>query len=337
MTDMDTAAGEGLRRRRTGGRARPRAPPAAPAAAVGAAADALRADGGHLRRRARVDPRRVAARPVRDRDGLPRSRCARGAQGGGRTHRPRHAARAVRPGHGHRDDQDGTLVVHAPRPEPGARRPARWRLDGVRDGRQPAQRRGPRPRPAHRQSRGLPEPAATRAAAQPDPLPVGLPGRAGRRAPRRASPARDARRPDAHGQGDPLLQPGSPAQHRLPRDGPHRAGRGRRHARSGAIDLHGRELELAAPARRADAAGDHGVRAARADRVHHAVHAGRRHGAGDPRGRPLGAERRGAGGHGPDPGRFGRGRRSSTAASPRTSTCSRARRRSGRRSTCGPR
>ena len=38
-----------------------------------------------------------------------------------------------------------------------------------------------------------------------------------------------------------------------------------------------------------------------------------------------------------DPGRPARARRSSTAASPRTSTCSRARRRSGRRSTCGRR
>ena len=110
------------------------------------------------------------------------------------------------------------------------------------------------------------------------------------------------RRADAHGQGDPLLQPGSPAQHRRPRDGPHRARRRRRDARSGAVGLHGRQLELAAAARRADAPGDHGVRAAQPGRVHHAVHAGRRDGAGDPRGRPLRAERRGAGRHGPDPG-----------------------------------
>ena len=71
--------------------------------------------------------------------------------------------------------------------------------------------------------------------------------------------------------------------------------------------------------------------------VHHAVHAGRGDGAGDPRRRAGRAERRGAGRDGPDPGRPARARRSSTAGSPRTSTCSRARRRSGRRSTCGPR
>ena len=42
VTDMDTAAGEGLRRRRTGGRAGHERHAAAPAAAVGAAAHALR-------------------------------------------------------------------------------------------------------------------------------------------------------------------------------------------------------------------------------------------------------------------------------------------------------
>ena len=46
-------------------------------------------------------------------------------------------------------------------------------------------------------------------------------------------------------------------------------------ARPRAVDLHGRQLELAAPARRADAPGDHGVLGPQPGRVHHAVHAGR--------------------------------------------------------------
>ena len=71
--------------------------------------------------------------------------------------------------------------------------------------------------------------------------------------------------------------------------------------------------------------------------VHHAVHAERGDGAGDPCRRAGRAERRGAGRDGPDPGRPTRAHRSSTAGSRPTSTCSRARRRSGRRSTCGPR
>ena len=69
-----------------------------------------------------------------------------------------------------------------------------------------------------------------------------------------------------------------------------------------AVGLHGRQLELAAPARRADAPGDHGVRGPQPGRVHHAVHAGRRDGAGDPGRRARRAERRGAGRDGPDPG-----------------------------------
>ena len=69
------------------------------------------------------------------------------------------------------------------------------------------------------------------------------------------------RRADADGQGDPLLQPRPPAQRRRARDGPHRPRRRRRDARPRAVGLHGRQLELAAPPRRADAPGDHGVRA----------------------------------------------------------------------------
>ena len=122
--------------------------------------------------------------------------------------------------------------VHPPRLEPGARPAARRRLGGVRDGRQPAQRRRPRPRPADRQPRRLPEPAAPRPVAQLGPLPGRLPGRAGRHPPRRPPPPRDLRRADADGQADPRLQPRSPAQHRHPRDGPDRA----RHRRRDQLD-----------------------------------------------------------------------------------------------------
>ena len=164
LTDMDTAAGEGLRRRRTGGRAGHERQPAAAAAAVGPAADALRA-------RPRSSPPTSSSRSTSRRCGsCPRSgwtsstprraRCSEGgrarrptptrsASGSIRTWSPRRSRR--RPSH-----------VHAARAEPGARPPARRRLDGVRDGRQPAERRRPRPRAADRQPRGLPEPAAPR-------------------------------------------------------------------------------------------------------------------------------------------------------------------------------
>ena len=62
-----------------------------------------------------------------------------------------------------------------------------------------------------------------------------------------------------------------------------------------AVGLHRRQLQLAAAPRRADAAGDHGSRT-QPGRVHHAVHAGRRDGAGDARRRARRAERRGAAG-----------------------------------------
>ena len=170
---MDTAAGEGLRRRRTGGRAgherhllpqqRPWAQPRmryAPDRGRSPPTSSSRSTS----RRCASCPRSgwTSSTPMR-------ARCCKAA---GAETDARYAARPVRPGHGHRDDQDGAVVVHAARPEPRARPPARRRLGGVRDGRQPAERRGPRPRPAHRQPRGLPEPAAAGPAAQRRPLPV---------------------------------------------------------------------------------------------------------------------------------------------------------------------
>ena len=147
-----------------------------------------------------------------------------------------------------------------------ARNPAhdlehRRRLDRVRDGRQPAERRRPRPRPAGRQPRRLPEPAPAR------------PDRSTRST---SSPATRSSRSTSttsvrhlHAIHDALtlmdkaihcLQPRPPAQHRRPRDGPHRPRRRRRDARPRAVGLHGHQLELAAAPRRADAPGDHRVR-----------------------------------------------------------------------------
>ncbi len=79
MTDLRHAGGPGPRRAppraagvpRTSAARLPQQRPCPPAA------DAVRADPGDLRRRARIDPPRVAARPRRDRDGLPRSGRAR--------------------------------------------------------------------------------------------------------------------------------------------------------------------------------------------------------------------------------------------------------------------
>ena len=207
MTDMETPAGEGLRRRRGGGRegharnALPQQPPWAqprmryrPTEVV--SADELEAIHiGSLRVLSEIgmDFLDAEAREVLR---------AAGAQ----TDRGL-AARAVRPGHGHRAHQDRARDVHPARLEPGARPGARRRLGRVRDGRQPAQRRRPRPRPADRQPRRLPEPAPPGPVAQLGPLPGRLPGRAGRHPPRRPPPPRHLRRADADGQADPRLQP----------------------------------------------------------------------------------------------------------------------------------
>jgi trimethylamine---corrinoid protein Co-methyltransferase len=73
-------------------------------------------------------------------------------------------------------------------------------------------------------------------------------------------------------------------------------------ARAGTVDELDRQHQLAAEARHADAAGHHGPVGEEPDRLRHPVHAGRRHGAGDHRGRPGGAECRGAGRPGDDAG-----------------------------------
>ena len=74
-------------------------------------------------------------------------------------------------------------------------------------------------------------------------------------------------------------------------------------ARSRAVAVHGHQLELAAPARHADAPRHPRDVGAQPGHRHDAVHARRRDGAGDARGRARRAERRGARRDGPDPGR----------------------------------
>ena len=151
-------------------------------------------------------------------------------------------------------------------------------------------------------------------------------------------PRRDLRPADARRQADPRLQPRPAADHRRDGDGPDRPRHRRRDARPRAVALHGHQLVVAAPARHADAPRDPRVcrPATRSSCMTPFTLAGR-DGAGDARRRARRAERRGAGRDGPHPGRPARRAGRSTAASPRTSTCSRARRRSGRPSTCGPR
>ena len=188
-----------------------------------AAADPVPPDRGRLGRRARVDPRGVAAGARRDRDGLPRRRRPRRAQGRRRGRPPGQPARPVRPGDGRGADQDGAVALHAPCDEPGARPRDRrhWTAFGsVGVG---AERRRPGPRPAGRQPRGLPEPDPALPDAQPGPLLRRLPGRADRH-PRVGAPSRCALGPaDPRRQADPCLLARPAADHRRDRDGPDRA------------------------------------------------------------------------------------------------------------------
>ena len=151
MTDMDTAAGEGLRRRRAGGReghARNAAPQQRPWSQPRMPYRPTEVD---LRGRAGIDPHRVTPDPVGDRHGLPRRRGARSAGRGRGDGRSGHATRPLRPRDGHRGHPDRAVDVHPARLEPGPRHPPGRRLDGVRDRRQPAERRRPGSRPPHRQ------------------------------------------------------------------------------------------------------------------------------------------------------------------------------------------
>ena len=128
------------------------------------------------------------------------------------------------------------------------------------------------------------------------------------------------RLPDADRQGAvPLRARPGPGGGRL-RDVPDRLRRRRGDVRLRPALLHGHQQQLAAAARHPDVHGADRLRRRRAGLDHHAVHAGRRDGAGDPRRRAHAPACRGARGHHADAGRAARARRSSTAPSPRTST-----------------
>ena len=277
---------------------------------------------------------------VRDRDGLPRPRRARGPAGRpGRAWHARHATRPVRPGDGHRADQDGARRSSPSTPvtpahdvqlggdwvafgtvgsPPNVADLDRGRRIGNRVDYQNLLRLGQLLNSVHFLSGYPVEPVDIHASRPP--------------------PRRHVRRADPDGQGDPLPTASAASATSTCLEMV-RIARGVDAATidARAVDLHGRQLELAAPARHADAPGHHGVRGPQPGRVHDPVHAGRRDGAGHPGRRPGRAERRGAGRDGPDPGRPPGCTGRSTAGSPRTSTCSRARRPSARRSTCGRR
>ncbi len=225
---------------------------------------------------------------------------------------------------------DRAAPVHPVRAQPGAQRRDRRDAHGLRPELRLAVRARPRPRPALRHDRGLPQPreADLRLAVPP---PLGRDGlRAGRRAGQQAPPrhglfAHPLQRQAVHGLG-------------------HGAGAGARHGRDGPPDVrrglprgpHGHpqpdQRQLAAGLGLGDARRGAGLRRGQPGDAPDAVHPGRRDGPGD-RGRRLR----------PDPGRGARrddlrpARPAGRAGRPRLASparcrCSRARRRSGRRS-----
>ena len=230
---MDTAAGRGpATPPRRGGRAGHERHVAAAAAAVVAAADALPPDRGHLRRRARVDPRRVAARPVRDRHGLPGRRRARRAPGGRRaaSSPARSASGSIRTWSPRRiRTAPSTFTLHARNPAHDLQLGGDWmafgtvgsppnvadldrgRRIGNREDYQNLLRLGQSLNAVHFLA-GYP--------VEPVDIHHGV---------RHLHATYDAL--TLMDKADPLLQPGPPAQHRLPRDGPHRPRRRRRDAR----------------------------------------------------------------------------------------------------------
>ena len=216
----------------------------------------------------------------------------------GRRVEPGHAARPLRPRRWSRSAsgrRPSSFTLHATNPAHDLAH--RRRLGRLRLGGQRAERARPRPRPAGRQPGRLPgpHPPAARCstvvhffAGYPvEPVDIHASVRHLVRHPRPADPGRQA---------DPRLLAGPAAQHRRARDGPHRARRRRRDAGARAVDLHGHQLvaRRCGSTRRCSRASS-SSRARNQVVVHDAVHAGRRHGAGDPRRRARRAERRGAG------------------------------------------
>ena len=251
--------------------------------------------------------------------------------------RTRSASGSTRPGD--RTDHDGARRSSPARHEPRPHAPHRRRLDRRSD-RSPARRTSSTLDRGRRLGNRADYQDLIRLSpdAQRRPLLRRLSGRAGRHPPFGPPPRRDPRPADADRQADPRLFARPPAEPRRDRDGPHRARHRRGDARARAVGLHGHQLQLAAAARHADAAGDHRVRR-RATRsiVHDAVHARRGDGAGDARRRARRAERRGAGRHRPDPGRAARRAGRLWRLHLQRRHAVRRARPSARPSTCGPR
>ncbi len=172
---------------------------------------------------------------------------------------------ALRPGDGRRADPHVPVGVPAALVEPGAHADDRRRPHRLRVGRQPAELRRPRRRPPSRDTRGVPRPAQAVPRIRDRPLPRRLPGRTDRRALVGAPPGGGARPADLHRQGAAHLQPRRPAQPRRAGDDPDRPPGRRRHAGTGAVGVHRRQLLVTAAPRRADAAG-HDRAVARATR-----------------------------------------------------------------------
>ncbi len=234
---------------------------------------------------------RVAADPLGDRHRDPRRPGAGRFPGRRRDRRRRDATGPARSRACRDPDRDSAERVHAPRPQPGARRRVRRPERRDQRGRRAGVRHGPRPRPAAGQLRRLPGLRPRHRGARHRPPGGRRPARAERPAgpdapPRHVPDLRDDPRQD-------LAVPG------LRRDRRRRRARGRldrprrgpRAARRGAEPDDDHQHQLAAPARRADERrpdrdGDVGP-AGRRD----AVHAGRGDEPGVARGRARAAER----------------------------------------------
>ena len=248
----------------------------------------------------------LAPGPDRDRHGLPRRRGARPPGGGRRDRRSGHAARPLRSGRWSRERHPDGAVRRSPS-TPGTRPTTSaiggdWIAFGTVGS--AAQRRGPRPRPPDRQPRGLPEPAA--------------PGPDAQLASTSSPATRSSRSTSTtsvrhlHATHDALTLMDKPIhayclgrQRNIDALEMVRIARGvddatlDRSRRSSPSSTRSSPLRLDAPMLQGI------IEFARATRSSciTPVHAGRRDGAGDAGRGARRAERRGAGGHGPDPGR----------------------------------
>ena len=185
------------------------------------------------------------------------------------------------------------LVVRARRARARAHRHARRAPPRHGPGQQPARRQRPRRRQALGQPRRLPRPRPADAALRRDARHRPVRRAAGRAGPV-PPPAVQPRVSDADRQGAvPLRARARPGAGQL-RDVPDRLRPRRGGVPLHPVLLHGDQQQLAAAARHPDVHGPDRLRRRRAGGGDHAVHAGRRDGAGDARRRAHASARRGA-------------------------------------------